>query len=116
LTDVGVATAQVMRGFPPPPEHRVLLEQAYAETRFTNWFMRHVRELAGTADVSSRHAPVAPLPEERMRLDDVRVGKAGGGEWSFSDMLRGTCVDGIIVLRRGRMVYEIGRASCRERV
>jgi CubicO group peptidase (beta-lactamase class C family) len=41
-----------------------------------------------------------------MHLDAVKVGRADGGTWTLTDMLAGTYVDGIVVLRRGLMVYE----------
>jgi CubicO group peptidase (beta-lactamase class C family) len=95
-----------MRGFPPPSEHRVRLDRVYSDARLTHWYMQHAREISGTADVSCRHAPVVPLPEEPTDLDGVMVSRADGGQWPLAEMLRGTCVDAIAVLRRGRLVYE----------
>ena len=95
-----------MRGFPPPPEKRVRLDQVYAEPRLTHWYMQHARELSGTADLSSRHATVTPLPPEPMDLNSVELRRADGGSWTLAEMLRGTCADGIIVLRQGRIVFE----------
>jgi CubicO group peptidase (beta-lactamase class C family) len=106
MADIEVADDRVMRGFPPPPEQRVVLDRVYAEPRLTHWYMQHVRELSRTADVCSRHAPIAELREEPRALDAVKVGKADGGQWTLTEMLRGTCVDAIAVLRRGRLVYE----------
>ena len=62
MTDVNVADDRVMRGFPPPPEQRVRLDQVYAEPRLTHWYMQHAREMSRTADVSSRRQPVVELP------------------------------------------------------
>jgi len=106
MTGVDAADSQMMRGFPPPPEHRLLREQIYSETRFTNWFMQHVRELTGTVDPSSRHGAIAKLPEEPMDLDVAPVDNAKGEKWTLTDMLQGTCTDAIMLLRQGRVVYE----------
>lgn len=106
MSTVEFADDRVMRGSPPPPEHRVRLDQVYAEPSLTHWYMQHARQLAGSADVSCRHGDVAELPEEPMALDAVPVGKTGGGTWMLAEMLRGTCADGIIVLRDGRLAYE----------
>jgi len=106
MTEVDIGDGRVMRGFPPPLEHRVRLDQVLTEPRLTRWYMQHVRELSRTAGVSSRHAHVVELPQEPMDLDTIRVGRADGETWTLTDMLRGTYVDGIIVLHRGRMVYE----------
>ena len=106
MNEVEVVDDHVMRGFPPPPEYRVRLDEVYAEPRLTHWYMQHAREMSRTADVSSRHTPIVALFEEPMELDDVRVGRADGESWTLTDMLRGTCVDGIAMLRHGRVVYE----------
>jgi len=106
LTDVNVADDRVMRGSPPPPEHRARLDQVYSEPRLTHWYMQHAREMSRTADVSSRHAPVVTLSEEPMELGEVKVGRADGDTWTFAEMLSGTCVDGVAALRQGRLVYE----------
>lgn len=106
MTDVNIADDRVMRGFPPPPEYRVRPEQVYAEPRLTHWYMQHAREMSRTVDVGSRHGAIVKLPEAPMKLDDVKVGRAGGDTWTLTEMLRGTCADGIIILRQGRMVFE----------
>ncbi len=52
MTSPNVADDRLMRGFPPPPERRVRLDQVYGDPRLTRWYMQHVRELSGTADVA----------------------------------------------------------------
>ena len=106
MSDVNVANDQVMRGFPPPPEQRVRADQAYADPQRTRWYMRHAREVSPTADVSSRQQPVVALPEDPLDLDAVRVGKADGTTWTVREMLDEACVDGMLVLRGARSVYE----------
>ena len=106
MNDMGFVDKRLMRGVPPPPEYRVRADQAYADPRLTRWYMQHAREVSGTADVSCRHAPVVPLPEEPTDLDGAIVSRADGGQWTLAEMLRGTCVDAIAVLRGGRLVYE----------
>ena len=106
MSDVNVADDRVMRGFPPPPEQRVRADQAYADPRLTHWYMQHARQVSATAAVSSRHQPVHELPQELRDLDAVRVGKADGTAWTVREMLDGACVDGILVMREGRIVYE----------
>jgi len=103
---VNVADDQVMRGFPPPPEQRVRADQVYAEPQLTHWYMQHAREVSGTADVSSRRQPVVEISREPLDLDTVLVGKADGATWTLREMLDGACVDGMLVMRAGRIVYE----------
>jgi len=106
VSDVNVTDDRVMRGFPPPPEQRVTADQAYTDPRLAHWYMQHAREVSPTADVSSRRQPVLALPEEPLDLDAVRVGKADGTAWTVREMLDGACVEGILVMRAGRIVYE----------
>ena len=106
MTQDDVVDQRLMRGFPPPPEHRVRLDQAYADPRRTHWYMQHVRELSRTAHVAGGPGPAAPLPEDLRDLDALQVARAGGGRWTVADMLRGCFVDGIAVVRHGRLVYE----------
>ena len=102
----GPTDDRLMRGFPPPSAQRVRPDQVYADPRVTRWYMQHARETARTADVSMRHGPVSALPADPADLDGVEVRRADGGTWTVAQMLRGACVDGMIVLRDGRVVYE----------
>jgi CubicO group peptidase (beta-lactamase class C family) len=104
--DIIVTDADVMHGFPPPPAWRVRADQAYASTENTRWYLRHAREVAGTADLCTRGTPVTPLPEALRDLDRVRVARADGARWSMRELLDDCRVDGILVLRGGRVVYE----------
>ncbi len=105
MSDVNANDDRVMRGFPPPPEQRVRADRVYTDPRLTHWYMQHARQVSATADVSSRQ-PVLELPQEPLDLDAVRVGKADGAAWTVREMLDGASVDGIIVMRGGRIVYE----------
>lgn len=105
MSDVNATDDRVMRGFPPPPEQRVRADRVYTDPRLTHWYMQHAREVSATADVSSRRL-VLELPQEPLDLDAVRVGKADGAAWTVREMLDGASVDGIIVMRGGRIVFE----------
>jgi CubicO group peptidase (beta-lactamase class C family) len=106
MTSAAVVDDQVMRGFPPPAEHRVRLDQVYAEPRLTHWYMQHARELTATAAVSARRGESVGLPEKPLPLDTVEVNDARGGRWTIAHMLRATCADAIAILDRGKLVYE----------
>jgi CubicO group peptidase (beta-lactamase class C family) len=105
--------ATLMRGFPPPRDRRVAADQVYSDPRRTQWFMQHVREVAGTADVSTRHEPVVELAAAPAALDDLELVDSGDasagappGTWSFAQMLAATDTDGMLVLRDGRVLCE----------
>jgi len=106
MSGIDIADPRLMRGFPPPPEHRVRKDQAYSDPRLTHWYMQHARQVSPTADVSSRHRPVVELSQELRDLDAVRVGKADGSAWTVREMLDGACIDGILVMQDGVVVYE----------
>ena len=97
---------QFMRGFPPSPEKRVRADMVYLNPAITRWFMQHVREVECTADVSSHGGAATPLPVEPVDLDPVRISAGGDDTWTVAEMLARTSTDGILVLSRGRVVYE----------
>jgi CubicO group peptidase (beta-lactamase class C family) len=98
-----------MRGAPPAPEKLVRFPDG-SFTRFprTRWAFAHMRQLLPTAVVPRQDAPIVPLPRDgRNDLDDVTFEPLGGGApitWARSLALNFT--DGILVLHRGRIVYE----------
>ena len=96
-------------GAPPPPERRIRYEDG-DHLRFPQWRWSfcHWRELVPTVEVSRDASRTSPLPsDERPDLDAVRFEPLGGGEsvtWRAS--LAANYTDGIVVLHRGRIVYE----------
>jgi CubicO group peptidase (beta-lactamase class C family) len=82
-----------MVGAPPPPDKRVCFADA-SFTRFprTRWAFSHMRQLMPTAVVAREDAPIVPL---------------GGGEpMTWAQSLGANFTDGILVMHRGRIVYE----------
>jgi hypothetical protein len=96
----------VMRGFHPTAQGRVAPDRVYTEPRFTHWFMQHVREVERTADVSSRHERVVPLPADYRYLDRLALKDANGTDLTLDELLDRTFTDGFLVLKRGRVLYE----------
>lgn len=62
----------VMRGFPPAPQHRITPATAYTPP-FTRWFLQHAREVERTASVGCRAAEIAELPTDPRDLSDLRI-------------------------------------------
>ena len=106
MSGIDITDPRLMRGFPPPPEQRVRLDQVYSDPRLTHWYMQHARLVSPTADVSSRHLSVVEIPREPLDLDMVRVGTADGATWTLREMLDAACVDGMLAMRGGLIVYE----------
>jgi CubicO group peptidase (beta-lactamase class C family) len=100
------AAEEVMRGFPPPAPWRVRPDAVYSDPAATRWFMRHVREVERTADLTSRASPGSRPAERPLDLDAVVVEGRHHGDGSLATLLRETCTDGILVLCEGSIVYE----------
>jgi CubicO group peptidase (beta-lactamase class C family) len=98
-----------MVGFPPPPERQIRFDDG-SHYRFPQWrwSFSHWRELLPSAAVSRGTGPVAPLARaERDDLDAVTFVPLGATTpRSWADSLAANYTDGIVVLHRGRIVYE----------
>jgi CubicO group peptidase (beta-lactamase class C family) len=101
-----VSSDMTMTGFPPSREDRVAGDAVHSGPRKTRWFMQHVREATGTANVSSHNTKASALPEDPISLDRVPVPDKQGGTWTWLELLAATDTDAIAVLRHGRLVYE----------
>lgn len=98
-----------MEGSPPPPE-KLIRHQDGSFVRFPQlrWGYSHMREFLPTVNVSRRLAPVAPLPVAlRDDLDAVTFKPIGKDEsMTWRDAWSANYTDAIIVLHKGRVVYE----------
>ena len=98
-----------MVGSPPPPDKQIrFADSSFARFPRTRWSYSRMRELVPTSVVARRDAAVQPLPRsERDDLDGVRFTPLGGGPaMTWGESLLANFTDGILVLHRGRIVYE----------
>ncbi len=95
---------ELMQGFPPDPEGRVTLAN-WRRAPFNRWAFQHVRELVPSADIANDPGAVRALPSAPVDLSGVRV-PDGGEALSFDAFLEKTGTDALVVLHRGRLVYE----------
>lgn len=100
-------TLGMMQGFPPPPDKTIRFIDG-SSSRFPNtrWAFSHIRELVPTANVSRGEAPVVPLPRAERDLGGVAITTMDGKAITFNDALQLTYTDGIVVLHKGKIVYE----------
>ena len=84
-----------MRGFPPAPQEQVTLAN-WRTPPFNKWAFHHVREILPTAEIASDPADVMALPSEP--IDSAELG--------IDEFLRATDTDGLVILRRGKKVFE----------
>jgi len=94
----------LMLGSPPPPGRLVTLDN-WQEAPFNRWGFLHVRELIPTANISRGETPVYELPRAERDLGDLAF-EHEGGPVTFSQMLEATFTDGVIVVNRGKVIYE----------
>ena len=94
----------------PPPADRII---RFADGSFytfpkTRWAFSHMRELVPTVAVPRGAGPVSVLPRaERRDLDAVTFTPIGGGTpMTWREAFDANYTDGIVVLHRGRVVYE----------
>jgi CubicO group peptidase (beta-lactamase class C family) len=98
-----------MTGYPPAPDKQIRFDDG-SHYRFPQWrwSFSHWRELMASAEISRGAGPVTPLPRaERDDLDAVTFTPLGGSvPLTWADSLAANYTDGIVVLHRGRVVYE----------
>ena len=98
-----------MVGSPPPPDKLIRYEDG-SFYRFPQWrwSFSHWRELRPTVRLARGSGSVLPLPRaERPDLDAITfVPINGTAPMTWADSLVANYTDGIIVLHRGRVVYE----------
>lgn len=107
-------THGVMQGNPPPPDKRVQFRDRSA-WRFPNlrWSLNHWREIAPTKEVSRGTGPIIALPRAERSFDDLKFKTTNGIDVTFKDAIDLMYADGLLILHRGRIVYETYRAEGR---
>jgi CubicO group peptidase (beta-lactamase class C family) len=94
----------LMRGFPPAPEAQVTLAN-WRKPPYLRWAFQHVRELVPSADIPNDPAAVRALPEAPVDLSRVKI-LNGDSSLDFNVFLEKTQTDSVVVLHRGKLVYE----------
>ncbi len=95
----------LMQGFPPPADKTVRLASVL---KFPNarWAYHHMRELGPTTAVWRGDAAPSPLPSAPLDLDELRLDDGQGNVLNLYDWQRSTYTDALLILHRGRIVYE----------
>jgi CubicO group peptidase (beta-lactamase class C family) len=100
-----------MVGTPPPPDKTILFaDGSFYRFPQLRWSLSHWRELMPTRNVGRGNGPVVPLPRapREASLDGLKFRTLGenGREMTWGESLAANYTDGIVVLHRGRIVYE----------
>lgn len=97
----------VMAGFPPAPEKLVRWSDgSHFKFPRTRWSFSHMRELMPTAEVWRGTGKVHVFPRAEQKLDDVSFTDMDGQPRTWAEALAKTWTDGVVVVHRGRIVYE----------
>ena len=103
------ATMGWMVGSPPPPERQLRFDDgSYFQFPAMRWSVSNFRQLMPTVNVSRGVGAPTPLPRAlRKDIDAVRFTPLGGAAtMTWAQSLAANYTDGILVLHRGRVVYE----------
>lgn len=94
-----------MSGFPPAPDKVVDDSNRIRYPQMT-WALQNTRQLLHTRNVRRGSLPASPLPRWEKNLDEWVFADDKGARTTIADWQRDTYTDGLIVLHRGRVVYE----------
>lgn len=95
-----------MQGFPPAPDRIIRFDLAGNLFPRTRYSFSHMREFVPTRAVWRGDGPVGRLPRAERDIGGVPFTDADGKHRTFADMLALTYTDGILVMHRGKVVYE----------
>ena len=93
-------TDRTMTGFPPPEAGQVTLAN-WRTPPFNRWAFQHVREIVPSAEIANDPDRVWTLPQSPRDLSALRI-----GEGDLAAFLEGTDTDAMVVIHRGRIVFE----------
>ena len=95
----------LMHGFPPAPESQVTLAN-WRTSPFNRWAFHHVREIVPSADIPNDPDTALPSPSAPIDFGELRIDGVGGQALSFDAFLNQTSTDGVVIARRGQIVFE----------
>lgn len=107
--DANASDPQVMgwmQGFPPAADKQITFNN-YLRFPHTRWAFSHIRELLPTTTVGRAGTAVSVLPQApREDIDALEFQLADGTKMTWAQSLDANYTDGILVLHRGKVVYE----------
>jgi CubicO group peptidase (beta-lactamase class C family) len=95
----------LMEGFPPQTD-RLVTHENQLLAPYNRWSFQNELALNPTVDVWRGEGPAVPLEVDLMDLSPVTYQNRAGTRFSFDDMVEISHTDGILVLHRGRVIYE----------
>jgi CubicO group peptidase (beta-lactamase class C family) len=105
---------KLMQGFPPSPDRVVRADSNLSGASFPNtrWSFSHQREMKSTANIRRGAGAVAAFPKKpRDDIDTISFTTMEGEATTWTKSLDAMFTDGIVILHRGAIVYEIYRGA-----
>ncbi|MBA4386196.1 MAG: 6-aminohexanoate hydrolase [Anaerolinea sp.] len=95
----------LMQGFPPQADKRATHEnQLFAP--YNRWSFQNELKLNRTVEVWTSGKPASVFETSPMDLSGVTYRNMAGTEFTFEDMVEMSYTDGIMVLHKGKVIYE----------
>lgn len=102
----------MMTGAPPAPDKLVRwIDGSHMKFPQLRWTFNHFDQLAPSVAVWRGTGPVSELPRAEQALDDIAFSDMTGVRHTFAEVLDKSWTDSVLVLHRGRIVYEKYRAG-----
>lgn len=98
-----------MKGAPPTADKIIRFEDgSYFKFPQMRWSVSNFRQLMPTVNISRGNQPSDPIPlQENKMIDSISFLPIGGDkEVSWSQSLKENYTDGILVMHKGRIIYE----------
>jgi len=94
-----------MQGFPPALDSQVTLAN-WRTSPFNRWAFHHVREIMPSADIPNEPGHVREFGSGPVDMTGVQIERDGDRALSFDEFLDETSTDGLVIIHRGRVVFE----------
>lgn len=96
-----------MQGFPPPPDKAITFaDGSFRSFPQLRWAWSNIRQLVPTVGVWRGKGPPSLLPEAPQDLGRITLTTMDGRPITFDEALQETYADGVVVLHKGRIVFE----------
>ncbi|MFC7513769.1 serine hydrolase domain-containing protein [Herbaspirillum sp. GCM10030257] len=96
-----------MHGSPPAADKIIRFEDgSFYRFPQIRWTFSHIRELRPTINVWHGNGAVSTMPQALLNLDAITFVDDKGEQATWADMLQRTYTDSVIVMHKGRVVYE----------
>jgi CubicO group peptidase (beta-lactamase class C family) len=90
----------------PPVGDKVVDNNTRTKYPQMRWASQHIRELVPTRNIRRGSGPPSPLPTAPLNLDGYVFENDKGQKMSIGEWQKATYTDALIVLHKGRVVYE----------